>query len=202
VVWLNWDSFRLSPLTETKILCGWAKPRFLSRIPFNQNKTPVCDLAKLRFLSPIPFNQNPNPICGLAKLRFISPISLTRIKMLCMVRLNWDSFRQSPLTRIKILCVVRLNWDSFRQSPLTRTQILCVIRLNWDSFHHSLWTKTKMLLIRACFRCWSHLLCFRVVHGFKSLIVVTLSLCKCGLVYFLGGFHSVILGICVLGFLK
>jgi hypothetical protein len=41
-----------------------------------------------------------------------------------------------------------------------------------------------MLLIRACFRCWSYLLYFRVVHGFKSPIVVTLSLCKCGLVYF------------------
>jgi hypothetical protein len=42
VVGLNWDSLRQSPLTKTKILCGWAKLRFLSPIPFNQNQIPMC----------------------------------------------------------------------------------------------------------------------------------------------------------------
>ena len=95
VVGLNWDPFRRSPLTRTKILCGWAKLRFLSPIPFNQNQkilcvvglkrdsfhqSPltrtkfVCGWVKLRFLLPILFNQNQNFMCGWAKLRFLSPI--------------------------------------------------------------------------------------------------------------------------------
>ena len=40
VVWLNWDSFCQSPLIGTEILCGWAKLRFLSPIPFNRNQNP------------------------------------------------------------------------------------------------------------------------------------------------------------------
>jgi len=85
VVGLNWDPFRRSPLTRTKFLCGLAKLRFLSPIPFNQNKkNPVCGWAKLRSLSPIPFNQNQ--------------------KILCVVGLKRDSFHQSPLTRTKFVC--------------------------------------------------------------------------------------------------
>jgi len=66
-----------------------------------------------------------NIMYGWVKLRFLSPILFNQNQNSCVVRIDWDSSRQSPLTRTKILCVVRIDWDSSRQSPLTRTKILC-----------------------------------------------------------------------------